>query len=494
MKNKIVSAIKTSAGELKLSEDALCKHTIFIGSTGSGKTTSLNVLLRDIIGYNAEDEKRKVGLLVFDLKGDNTFFKIRKWAKECGREDDVIDYCADSKFYFDPLGGLDSFRKIPEYVEQLYNIFPFQSSEVYWEQSLRKRFKTVLTYCLFRHGKITFKLFLEEVREFITADSSNSNWRDVMDSVEMVLRALEKKSKGISIESYEVLRELLEDTRASVNEWQRLDPRTKSNELSTMSNLISSFGNPITNGHIFEGNNKTRLEVGKLVCSGKIVVASFDGQSASAICKLLKSDVYGSIQARQNPSRLAGIVMDEFPLVATDGENISGDGFNMQTIRLKRGFVIAATQGLVGLDLSIGEQARRRLVTNFNNVFVFKSNEREVLELVDDLNFCEPTKGKIGFGSDSQSCNRHEPITLANAPTGYAAIKLADGFQSNGLVEIERLYVDAPPMPESKRESEIDKCVKVLRVDKCVKVLRVHLKAIDFNACLNGNFLDKDTL
>ena len=489
MKNKIVSTIKTSAGELQLSEDALCKHTIFIGSTGSGKTTSLNVLLRDIIGYNAKDEEQKVGLLVFDLKGDNTLFKIRKWAEECGRQDDVIDYCADSKFYFDPLGGLNSFRKIPEYVERLYNIFPSPSREVYWEQSLRKRFKIVLTYCLFRHEKTTFKLFLDELREFTMADAANGNWRDVMDSVEMVLRALEKKSKGISIESYDVLRELLEDTRAGVNEWQHLDPRTKSNELSTMSNLVSNFGNPITNGHIFEGKNKTCLDVGELVCSGKIVVASFDGisnrQSASAICTLLKSDVYGHIQAGKNPSRLAGIVMDEFPLVATDGENISGDGFNMQTIRSKRGFVIAATQGLVGLDLAIGEPARRRLMTNFNNVFVFKSNEREVLELVDDLNFSEPQRGKIGFGSDSQSCNRHEPITLANAPTGYAVIKLADGFLSNGLVEIERLYVDAPTMPESRRESEID---------KCAKVLRTYLKAIDFNSCLKGKFLDKDTL
>jgi len=489
MKEKIVSTIKTSAGELELSEDALCKHTIFIGSTGSGKTTSLNVLLRDIIVYNANDEKQKVGLLVFDLKGDNTLFKIQKWAEECGRDDDVIDYCADSQFYFDPLGGLDSFRKIPEYVERLYNIFPFQSSEVYWEQSLRKRFKTVLTYCLFRHGKITFKLFSEELREFTTTDSANSNWRDVMDSVGRVLRALEKKSKGVTAESYEVLRELLENTRAGVNEWQHLDPRTKSNELSTMTNLVSNFGNPITNGHIFEGNNKTRLDVGELVCTGKIVVASFDGisnrQSASAICKLLKSDVYGYIQTRENPSRLAGIVMDEFPLVATDGENISGDGFNMQTIRSKRGFLIAATQGLVGLDLAIGESARRRLMTNFNNVFVFKSNEREVLELVEDLNFCEPPRNKIGFGNDSQSRNKREPITLANAPAGYAAIKLADGFQSNGLVEIERLYVDAPPMPENRRESEID---------KCAKVLRTYLKAIDFNACLNGKFLDKDTL
>ena len=247
--------------------------------------------------------------------------------------------------------------------------------------------------------------------------------------------------------------------------------------------------NPITNGYIFEGKSKTRLDVGELVCSGKIVVASFDGisnrQAATAICRLLKSDLYGYIQARENPSRLVGIVMDEFPLVATDGENISGDGFNMQTIRSKRGFVIAATQGLVGIDLAIGESARCRLMTNFNNVFVFKSNEREVLELVDDLNFCEPTHGKIGFGSDSQFCSKREPITLANAPAGYAAIKLANGFQSNGLVEIERLFVDAPPMPESKRESEID---------KCARVLRTYLKAIDFNACLNGKFLDKDTL
>lgn len=129
----------------------------------------------------------------------------------------------------------------------------------------------MLTYCLFRHEKTTFKLFLDELREFTTTDSSNSNWRDVMDSVEMVLRALEKKLKGISIESYEVLRELLEDTRASVNEWQRLDPRTKSNELSTMSNLISSFGNPITNGHIFEGRARRAWTLASLYAQERLL-------------------------------------------------------------------------------------------------------------------------------------------------------------------------------------------------------------------------------
>lgn len=63
MKNKIVSTIKTSAGELELSEDALCKHTIFIGSTGSGKTTSLNVLLRDITDITRKTKRRKSACL-----------------------------------------------------------------------------------------------------------------------------------------------------------------------------------------------------------------------------------------------------------------------------------------------------------------------------------------------------------------------------------------------------------------------------------------------
>lgn len=98
-------------------------------------------------------------------------------------------------------------------------------------------------------------------------------------------------------------------------------------------------------------------------------------------------------------------------------------------------------------------------MTNFNNVFVFKSNEREVLELVDDLNFCEPPKDKIGFGNNI-ICEKHEPITLANAPAGYAAIKLANGFQSNGLVEIERLYVDAPQCQKASANRKLTSASK----------------------------------
>jgi len=47
MEDDIVARIGFKSGVVEISEDVLCKHTIFIGSTGSGKTTSCNVLLRE---------------------------------------------------------------------------------------------------------------------------------------------------------------------------------------------------------------------------------------------------------------------------------------------------------------------------------------------------------------------------------------------------------------------------------------------------------------
>ena len=99
MKKKIVSKIGFKSGVVEISEDVLYKHTIFIGSTGSGKTTSCNVLLRDLIRYKADDRERKIALIVFDFKGDGTLGKIRTWANECGRGSDVLDFSPEGKSY-----------------------------------------------------------------------------------------------------------------------------------------------------------------------------------------------------------------------------------------------------------------------------------------------------------------------------------------------------------------------------------------------------------
>ncbi len=68
----------------------------------------------------------------------------------------------------------------------------------------------------------------------------------------------------------------------------------------------------------------------KILEGGKIAMLSFpaciDGFSAAVVAKLLKGGFYTVLQKRQNFKRLAGIIMDEYPLVASCGR--FGDGVN----------------------------------------------------------------------------------------------------------------------------------------------------------------------
>ena len=103
---------------------------------------------------------------------------------------------------------------------------------------------------------------------------------------------------------------------------------------------------------------------------------------AKFLGRLIKADFYGAAQARQigyaDPGRLVGLVMDEYPLVATGSEGRFGDITQLQSLRSKRAFVVAATQGLISLDMVIGAKAREALLINFNNLFFFNSHEAQI--------------------------------------------------------------------------------------------------------------------
>ena len=124
MKDEIVARIEFNGGVVEISEDVLCKHTIFIGSTGSGKTSTCNVLLRNLIRYKAYDKERKIVLIVCDFKGDGTLGKIRTWANEWSMDTDVLDFSPDGKFYYDPLCGFDSLKKLSQFTESILEVVP----------------------------------------------------------------------------------------------------------------------------------------------------------------------------------------------------------------------------------------------------------------------------------------------------------------------------------------------------------------------------------
>ena len=454
MKDDIVARIGFNGGSVEISEDVLCKHTIFIGSTGSGKTTSCNVLLRDLIRYKADDKERKIALIIFDFKGDGTLEKIRSWANECNRDSDVLDFSPDGKFYYDPLCGFDSLKKLSQFAEGILEVVP-EEGERYWQHALRKRITCVLEYILFKYDTPNFENFLNEIFNFL---SRTNELLYEIGKFELAIEDILSKTREHRIE-YENLKRRLERLRGVFLEWQSLDSRTKSNETSTISNLLSAFTNPSVEGLLTK--RKDRLDLDGIVEGGKIAVVSFpacvDGFSAAVVAKLLKGGFYTALQKRQNFKRLAGIIMDEYPLVASCGR--FGDGVNLQTIRSKGGFVVAATQGLVSLDMTVGRANREQLMLNFNNRFIFRSEEREVKALVDEMNLFS-SGNSVGFFPNGF---KKVSLNVEEFPTGYAVIKLANGFKTKSPVQLERLFIESPNSQQPENNDPLRNCMDKLR-------------------------------
>lgn len=109
--------------------------------------------------------------------------------------------------------------------------------------------------------------------------------------------------------------------------------------------------------------------------------------------------------------------------------------------------MVAATQGLVSLDMAVGRANREQLMLNFNNRFIFRSEEREVKALVDEMNLFS-SGSSVGF-----FLNGLERVTLnvEEFPTGYAVIKLANGFKTKSPVKLDRMFIETanPQQPEN---------------------------------------------
>jgi hypothetical protein len=90
--------------------------------------------------------------------------------------------------------------------------------------------------------------------------------------------------------------------------------------------------------------------------------------------RLVRQSFFDAVQRRTGARhRLCGLVADEFPLVVCR-EDIE----QLATVRSKGCFVLAATQGLAGIDDQIGERARRAVLQHFNTLIFLRSLEEEV--------------------------------------------------------------------------------------------------------------------
>ena len=117
-------------------------------------------------------------------------------------------------------------------------------------------------------------------------------------------------------------------------------------------------------------------------------------------------------------------------------------------------------QGLVSLDMAVGRENREQLMLNFNNRFIFRSEEREVKALVDEIDLFS-SGSSVGFFPNSLG---RVSLNIEEFPTGYAVMKLANGFKTKSPIQLERLFIKSPnPQQPENSDHSLRDCINKLR-------------------------------
>ena len=145
--------------------------------------------------------------------------------------------------------------------------------------------------------------------------------------------------------------------------------------------------------------------------------------------------------------------MNEYPL-AVGFDDLE----NLQTLRSRGAFVIAATQGFLALDQMVGSRIRQALVAGFQNILAMQSHEPEVdLLMAMIMGQREIIERRKSFSSDSDllelipsSIGRQmvpvcPPGALARLQAFQAHVSLANGVHPSQPVWLVPRFVKVEP-------------------------------------------------
>ena len=460
--DEVVARIRLGdpAGEtVNLTGRTLCQNVLVTGMVGSGKTTSVVYpILKDVIAHHADDPVRKIGLFVFDSKTDGTTERVMQWADACGRSADVMVIGEGSRWGYYPFHGIRLLSEIEIVAAKIHSGFMDMGGDnLYWERTTRSGIEAVLALEMIENGILNFHSTLAVLSEILLGCPSQKE-SNVSNQIDAFSRNLDKISKKVDAHSFR----MLSSYQKTLHVWRNLDPKTKGILQTCVGNALGPLLTPRVSAY-YPMAGRTPVDISRIVTEGKIVIlctnASANTDIAATLGRLIKADLYRAIQLRSfthaDPDRLVGLFLDEYPLVASANQPFFGDVQNLQTMREKRAFVVAGTQGYVSMHNTIGVQAWQGLRINFASNFYLRSNEPEVDEhartilglrdseesvqvKVDDLpegNICTSSQSnkKISVKGESWIVKQG---ALSRLDTHEAFFSIADGQRSESPVFI----------------------------------------------------------
>lgn len=104
LKHSKLNLDKVKAPEwVTIPEKAIFQNFLISGTIGTGKTASMMYpLTKQAIFYSADNKEEKAGMLILDVKG-NFYEQVLGFARDCGRENDVILIKLGGEYKYNPL-------------------------------------------------------------------------------------------------------------------------------------------------------------------------------------------------------------------------------------------------------------------------------------------------------------------------------------------------------------------------------------------------------
>ena len=275
---------------LTIPERGLYTGVAIFGAVGSGKTSAcMNPFARQLLGWQAGDEKKRAAALVLEVKGDFCH-DIRQILVEAGRGSDYIELGMDTASQWNPLSAwwLDSYS-LAYTVSSLLNQLFGKGKEPFWQQAYTNLVRWIIElHRVFPERWVTLQqvyrcaidpeLFAAKIEEaeklsddlntgtvFMAKDTYEAqvvnlaewNWLDApetQDDVQAVYtRPMKEKLDKLKI-THQIVWEPGpgEDTRERVDavkrwfvhDWQTLDNKIKSSIVEGVSVFLAMFDMP----------------------------------------------------------------------------------------------------------------------------------------------------------------------------------------------------------------------------------------------------------
>lgn len=370
----ILAGKDTLGSFIFITEKGLYQNILITGTIGSGKTSSaMYPFTEQLIKFNANNKKDKLGLLVLDVKG-NYHNQVKKYCEKYNRINDFMVLSLDGSIKYNPLDKPNLKPSIlANRLKTILTLFSSNNGEAYWLEKVEQILTECIKFCrLYNNGYVTFL----EIHKLVTEPNYYLSKVDILRR-NFISGRLTKENcfdLSTSIEFFE-------------KEFFKLDSRTMAILKSEITRITGCFVSDYQVKKIFcpEKNEINFKGFKNLISSGKILVLNMNISELKNLSKIiaayLKLDFQTEVMSRlsRNPNnnfRPVAFISDEFhEYVTTTDADFFAQSREAKCIN------IVATQSYTSLLNTLNNQnATKAIIQNLVNKLWFRTDDIFTIE------------------------------------------------------------------------------------------------------------------